>query len=484
MRLALPLAAVALVAQTVTAQAPASLTLDEAVSLARRNNPLFRQTVNARRSADADLRVAYASLLPSVSAQVGGRYQQTGAQFVQGIRLESGADLIQGSYGLNVNYNINSDALFAPRLFGARQDAAEADVTFAAEFLRSTVTQQYVAVLQAKARAALQDTLQQTTKGQLDLAKARQAVGAGTILDVRRAEVALGQAEVATLQAHNLAEVEMLRLFQQLGVAQPSTVTLTTRFDIAPVRFSIDSLLQLARSQHPALNALRSNERAAGLNVKGAAGRYLPSINLSTGWGGNGSQFTNSQFLVDRARLGQAAGLAECFTMDSLRTGAGMPGIACNSAFPPITTADEAAIRSGNSFSWERAPQSFSAFVSLPIFNNLQREQQFQQAQIARDNARFTLRARELQMVADVTQGHRNLEAAIKTVELQELNARTAREALAFAEERYRVGAATFLDVTTARGDFERAQIDRVNAVYDYHRAFAVLESAVGRPLR
>jgi len=26
--------------------------------------------------------------------------------------------------------------------------------------------------------------------------------------------------------------------------------------------------------------------------------------------------------------------------------------------------------------------------------------------------------------------------------------------------------------------------IDRVNAIYDYHKAFAALENAVGRPLR
>ena len=44
--------------------------------------------------------------------------------------------------------------------------------------------------------------------------------------------------------------------------------------------------------------------------------------------------------------------------------------------------------------------------------------------------------------------------------------------------------AVTFLDVTTSRGTYEQAQIDRLNAIYDYHKAFAALESAVGRPLR
>jgi outer membrane protein len=487
MRFVFPLAALALAAQTATAQtpqAPASLTLDEAVSLARRNNPLFQQTINARRMADANVRSAYASLLPSVGANFQGRYQVAGQQFIQGIALQQSADVMQGSYGIGLNYNISSDVLFAPRRFSAARDAAEADVTGAAELLRATVTQQYIAVLQAQARAALQDTLVVTAKGQLELAKARQAVGAGTILDVRTAEVALGRAEVATLQAYNLAEVEMLRLFQQMGVSQPANVTLTTKFAIAPVRFALDSLLQLARARHPDILALQLRERAAGLEVKGAMGRYAPTLSLSTGWGGNASQFTNSDGLITSARSNQSRGFASCMTQDSIRTGAGLPGLSCSSIFPALTPADEAAIRSSNNFNFDRAPKSYSVFVSMPIFNNLQREQQLQQAQINRDNVRFSARARELTLVMEVTQAHRNLETAVKTVELQEINAVAAREQLSFAEERYRVGAATFLDVTTSRGTFEQAQIDRVNAVYEYHRAFAALENAVGRPLR
>ena len=484
MRFAFPFAALALVTQSVVAQAPASLTLDEAVSLARRNNPLFQQTINARRSADANVRSAYATLLPSVSAQMSGRYQVAGQQFVQGIALQQSANVMQSSYGIGLNYNISSDVLFAPRLFGAQRDAAEADVTGDAERLRGFVTQQYILVLQAKARAALQDTLVITTKGQLELAKARQSVGAGTILDVRTAEVALGQREVAKLQAYNLAEVEMLRLFQLLGVSQPANVTLTTKFAITPVRFQLDSLLDLARLRHPDLLALKSREKAAGLGVKGAMGRYAPTLSLSTGWGGNASQFTNSDFLVTRAQAQQVGGLSQCLTTDSLRQGAGMPGLSCNTIFPPLTASDEAAIRSGNNFNFDKAPKSYSVFLSMPIFNNLQRENQLQTAQINRDNVRFTLRSRELQLVMEVTQAQRNLETAVKTVELQEINAQAAREQLSFAEERYRVGAATFLDVTTSRGTFEQAQIDRVNAIYEYHRAFAALESAVGRPLR
>jgi outer membrane protein len=486
MRFALPLAAIALAAQTVFAQTPATLTLDEAISLARRNNPLFQQTVNVRRAADAQVRTAYASLLPSVSANLSGRYQKTGQQFISGVALGNESDVMQSSYGIGVNYTINSDVLFAPRQVRANREAAEADVTGGAEVLRATVTQQYLGVLQAQARAALQDTLLQTTKGQLELAKARQAVGAATILDVRTAEVALGRAEVATLQAHNAAEVEMLRLFQQLGVPQPTNVTLTTRFDIIPVTFQLDSLLDLARKQNPGLLALKSRERAATMTVHGARGRYMPTLTLQTGWGGNSSKLADEQVAIDQAR-GRIEGQREgCFTSDSIRAAAGMDRLNC-SVLPTFTPElRDAAIAANNRFPFQftPAPRSFSAFLSLPIFDNLSREQRLQEALYTRENARYSVRAQELQLVADVTNAYLNLQTMIKTTQLQEVNAVAAREQLSFAEERYRVGAATFLDVTTSRGTFEQAQIDRLNAMYDYHRAFAALESAVGRPLR
>jgi len=485
MRFVLPLAAFVLAAQTAQAQTSATLTLDEAIALARRNNPLFQTTVNARRSADLNLRTAYARLLPSVNANLNGRYQQTGQQFFNGIALENNSDVVQSSYGLNVQYTINSAVLFAPKLYNAQREAAEADVTSMAELLRSNITQRYLQVLQMEARAALQDTLLQTTQGQLELAKARQAVGAATILDVRRAEVAFGTAEIQALQAHNNAAVEKLRFFEQLGVQQPDTVSLVTRFDITPVAFRIDSLQQLARSQNPGLVALRSRERAAGAGVNSYRGQYLPTVTFSTGWVSNSYEYTNPQFLVNQDSARFADNLAFCSEQDSIRAGAGLAPRGCNSFIWDPSRATR--IRNDNSqfpFQFTRSPFAFSAFISMPIFDNLQREQNLQEAMIQRDNAKFNVRARELQLTADVAQAYLNLQTALKTTQMQDINAARAREELSFAEERYRVGAATFLDVTTSRGTFEQAQIDRLNAIYDYHRAFAALENAVGRPLR
>ena len=89
-----------------------------------------------------------------------------------------------------------------------------------------------------------------------------------------------------------------------------------------------------------------------------------------------------------------------------------------------------------------------------------------------------------LQITTDVTQAYLNLVTSAKTVELQTQIAAKAAEDLALNEASFRVGAKTFLDVSTARATYEKTQIDRVNAIYQYHYNFAALENAVGRPLR
>ncbi|MEO6528011.1 MAG: TolC family protein [Gemmatimonadaceae bacterium] len=483
--LALVIAAPAASAQTAMPSPGAPLTLDEAISVARRNNPVYLSQANARRTAEASVRSARGALLPSADASFGSRYQQGGQQVFNGLSFTNSSDAIQSSYGLNVNYRVSSATFVNPKAAMANRDAIEADITGSSEQLRAAVTQQYLSVLQAQARSALADTLVKTAATQLELAKAKLAVGSGTSLDIRRAEVALGQQQVAQLTARNNVEVEKLRLFQQMGVAQPEGVVLTTDFPIDPPNIALDQLLDMARRQNPAIVALRSRERAASLNVKVAQAAYTPTLSLSTGWGGNSYQYTDSDFLVSQARAGVLGQQSQCFQQDSIRTRVGLPASNCGAI--QFTDSQADAIRSKNSqfpFKFQRSPLALSAQLSIPLFDNFNREERVQQAAVTRDDAAFNVRAKDLALTADVTQAFLTLRTSAQTVALQEQNASKAKEELAFAEERYKVGASTFLDVVTSRGSYEQALIDRVNAVYDYHKAFAALENAVGHPLR
>ena len=74
---------------------------------------------------------------------------------------------------------------------------------------------------------------------------AQMEAGAGTIIDVRGAEVALGQAQVTALTTHNQSLVDKLRLFQTMGVPADTSIELTTTFAVARPSFSLDSVLDI-----------------------------------------------------------------------------------------------------------------------------------------------------------------------------------------------------------------------------------------------
>jgi outer membrane protein len=345
------------------------------------------------------------------------------------------------------------------------------------------VTQYYITALQSEAQAAVLDTLVQTAEGQLNLVTAKMEAGAGTIIDIRTAEVALGQARVNSLTTHNTAQVDKLRLFQMMGVPADINAKLTTTFTVAQPTFSLDSVLDLARRSNPDVAAKKYRAEASKLQVRVQQSSYLPSLNVSTGWGANAIGFTDSEILALKASASARANWANCLELDSLRGGAGLPRLSCGTG--TLTSDQLAAERAKNQpFKFQKAPLSVSASLSLPVFNGFFREQNLEQARVNRDNAEYDVRARNLQLTTDVTQAYLNLVTAAKTVELQTQIAAKASEDVALNEASFRVGAKTFLDVSTARGIYEKAQIDRVNAVYDYHKAFAALENAVGRPLR
>ncbi|MEP7087615.1 MAG: TolC family protein, partial [Gemmatimonadota bacterium] len=291
----------------------------------------------------------------------------------------------------------------------------------------------------------------------------------------------------AAIKAKNQVAIDRLTLFQHMGVQQPQNSRLTTAYEVIAPSFTVDSVLELARAGNPALEAARTRDESAKLGIRAAKGRYLPTLQLSTGLGGYTNQYTNSGFLVNQA----AAGVRSCLVQDSIRVGAGLASQSaqCGSlnSDGTLPTAQAAAIRNSNSafpFGFTKQPFQLTATLSLPIFDNFQREQRVEEASAARNDALYVIRAQELKTTATVTSGYLTLQAQAQQVALQERTAVQAREALRLAEERYRVGLAPFLDVSDARSQFEQAESDRINAVYDFHKAFAALEAAVGRPLR
>ncbi|HUQ48308.1 MAG TPA: TolC family protein [Gemmatimonadaceae bacterium] len=485
--LALPGLASAQVTASAQSSAPATLSLGDALNLAVRNNPGHLATVNNRRTADAAVRAASGQLLPNADASLSASRQQGGRQIFGGTSLGASSDVNQSQYSIGIGYRINRATFITPRLQRASRNAVEADITGSAQKLRANVTQQYLAVLQAQDRASLQDTLLIAAQSQLVLAKARALVGSGTQLDVSSAEVSVGQQQVQVIQARNLIEIEKLRLFLYMGVEQPSDVVLTTKFGAFAEPPALDALVASARANNPTILAYRSREKVADLNVRRSRSEYSPTLNVSTGISGYTYSYANSDFLTQQAAAASAQSQASCIRTEEVRAALKLSNELAACQAITFTDAQASALRSSNRqfpFNFQNSPKSITASISLPLFDGFAREQRVQEAIASSDDARFNVRAAELSLVADVTGAYLTLQAAAKTATLQEQNSAKAKLELKFTQDRYRTGSVTLVDLTTSRAAYERAESDRINAIYDYHKAYAALESAVGRPLR
>lgn len=487
------LAALLLLPGTLAAQtAPAapSLSLEQALRMARENNPAFQQQRNDVDVARAEVRSAYGDLLPSANFQSGFGYTASGVRRFGSVELGRQPDYYSSDYVLGLSYDVNGQTLLRPAVQKAQKRATERRVVGAAANLEAEVSQQYLTVLQAREQVSQAQREVARTEEHLKLAKARLEVGAGTPLDVRRAEVQKGQAEVALVRAAGEADIAALRLGQVVGVPLDPAVQLTSRFEVFEPKWQATELVEVALANNPLLLAARAGSQAARTSVAAARTQYLPTVSMNMGWRGSIYQAGDIDPLVnsDIESFGQR--FENCVTGNEVGKLIGRAPRDCaqfdvnDPAVVQGLRANREAQNSGFPFDYTRQPLSASLVVSLPIFQGFSRQLQVDQAKAQAADARHQVRAEELRLRQEVSAAVRNLETSYQAALLQANVRLAASEELRLAQERFRFGAANSIEVTDAQTRLTQAERDEIVAVYDFHRTLAALEALVGRELR
>jgi outer membrane protein len=216
---------------------------------------------------------------------------------------------------------------------------------------------------------------------------------------------------------------------------------------------------------------------------------------VQAGSSGFTQEYTNENLLLGDALAGAKEQAAQCQFDDQVRTGLGLGGVngncfadaGLNSSGTALLDPVAQGIRSSNNvFPFDYTGQPFSANlrISLPIFTGFGRSLRLSAARAQEQDADESVRARRLAVRTEVHARHLALQTAFQAIAVQEANRASARDQLRLAQDRYRLGAGTSLEVSDAQNAVQRAEGDYVTAVYDYHKAVAALEAAVGRPLR
>lgn len=471
-------------------QGPAALSLADALTLAREHSPTYRQARNNHTPAAWAARGAWTNLLaPNVMASGGLSYTGPGEQRFLTSSFSQGVSTVSSFYSLGLDWQLSGATLAAPGLQRATLRAADADIESARRALELDVTTEYLTILQAVENERVTSRQVENNREFLKLAQARQQVGQATLIDVRRAEVALGSAEVLHLRARAAIETEKLRLFEKMGVQPPTdirAIQLTDSFSVREPTWQLTDLLTLAEAENPSLKALREREKAASWGAKAAGASYFPTLSLSASWGGFTQKFTDIQPIIDGQQTQFGALLSQCQDNDLIRTNAGLAPLGCSQyVWDPVR--DEAPLRAANDaypFDFTKNPFQARLTLSLPLFTNFSRTQRYAEARAQQDDLSEAVRARGLTVITGVSEAYLALQTAFQAVQIQQTNRRASEEQLQLATERYRVGAGTFFELLDAQLADLRSQFDYVNSIYDYHKALALLEAAVGRSLR
>ncbi|MEP6690714.1 MAG: TolC family protein [Gemmatimonadaceae bacterium] len=433
---------VTLVAQTQPAAAAAAATaaasppdtsrpisLAEAIRLAQRVSPTEVIARNAIRSADASVKSAYAAFIPSVSISVGAGYTPTLSSRVD----QATGKLIQpakwtGSDGLNLNVNLFDGGR---RYFGigtarANVAAAQASEVSARFNVGLSVQQAFFNALAARESESAAKAQLEQAQQQMAASISRVSAGVATRSDSLRSLIQLQNAQLALLQAANNLETANAQLTRLTAAPYSVTASPTDTLDSGPALPDSAELSRLS-AVGPAVLQARASEVAARTAAKAARTPYLPTLDASFGRTGTGSDI--------------AYGYQKDFTYQS-------------------------ALR-------------FS--LSYPLFNQLQREQQRVQADVAAANADATLRDTRLGAQQLLVQNLSALRTADVQVKVQTATVAAAEEDLRVQQQRYNLGASTLLDVLTSQTQLNQGRAALIQARYNLRVAKAQIAALIGR---
>jgi len=468
------------------------LTLDEAIDLARVNNPTFLTTQNNEAAADWGVREATSNLiLPSVDIFGNLRYRSPGVNRIGTINtggVDQGAQYTS-YYQLRAIYNLNGNTLFGLSSAKADRNAARALTDAAEFFMESEVTLRYMTALRARDQVQVARRQVDSSIETLEIAQARVDAQAAIVTDARQAQVQLGRDSVALLQAESAERVGTLALLETIGVNLGDEVELVSQFEVFRPEWTSTELISIALESHPRLNAYVASEGARRANLRQARGQYFPNISLIGSLDGFTQQIQNGAFNVGLAEAGVARALGTCDTFNAISAGLSSPltGFPQDCSLIALSDEDRRGILAANAafpFDFTTQPFRLDLNVSIPLFNGFTRERQVSVAANALEDAEYSSRAEELRLRTAVTTAYDALTTAFNVVQVEERNRGVAAEQLELSRQRYTLGADNFLVLLDAERTMAEGERAYLGGLYAFHLELANLETAVGRRLR
>ena len=408
------------------AQAPATppaqhvITFDEALHLALSQNTLIKQAENANSIDATSVKQSRLAFLPNLSLSA-STADNLGRNFSEseGRVVDQTSQSVNGGVSSNVTLFDGFKNVASLRSAQKSEDASSQDLQRAKQTVVFNVASNFVSLVSAQEQLRVQQENLKSQQALEDQIQKFVDAGSRPISDLyqQQAQVASTKASVVDAQsAVELAKVDLIQTLQldPRGTYEFAPPTVSAASSVQS--YDLDSLLAKAFTNRLDLSASAARVEAAQQDVKAANASKLPTVSLSAGY--------NSSF---------------------------------NSA-TDLSFADQINQRRGG---------SVGLSVSIPIFDRGNASLATERAQLQEENARLALANQKQNVALEVRRAYLDFQSAQQKLAAAQAQQKAADLAVQTSQERYRVGAATLVEVTQARATQMQAASALVSARYN-----------------
>src|ERR1700677_2534383 len=416
-----------------TSITPTAITLEQAIALARANEPSFAAAAANKRVTALDHSIAQAALLPNVSyhnqvlyTQPNGAFNGSGPvgsqaapRFIanNAVREYASQGVVTETFGLQ--------QLTAVSRASAADAVAAAELEIARRGLVATVTGLFYQSLAADGKVEVGRRAAGEAANFTQLTQQRESAREAAHADVVKAQLLQQQRD------RDLADalLEQQKAHLDLGVLlfpDPRAAYTLVPGAVVPLpdRADVDAA---AIKLNPELHQAMASLRVSSLDVTAARAAYLPDLGLNFTYGIDAVQFAaNGREGVKN--LGYSAG----------------------------------------------------ATLDIPVWDWLSTQHRVRQSEITRDVARTALSATQRRLVAELDESYSEAATARDQLQSLEQSVQTAGDSLRLTHLRYTAGEATVLEVVDAQNSLTSAEVAREDGAVRYRLALTNLQLLTG----
>jgi outer membrane protein len=404
------------------------MTLDQAVSLALKQNPTTQIAILTAAESVEDRNVARAALLPQASLNVTDAVERINLQAFLGKKIpgfpEHGGPFQVFSAGPGFSAPVFDLTLFR-RYQAARETAiaGKADSLSTREQVILLVVSQYIGTLRAVANVEASQSRVELAQALYDQAADVQKEGVGTGIDTLRANVELQNEKQRLLEAQADRDTSLFGLSKLLNLDPRQDIELADSLSFFDTpQPEIAASIESALGERQEWKALVERLKAAGLEKKASQDSRLPTLNFSGNWAYEGSSSTT-----------------------------GIP------------------------------TYTYQAGVSVPIFTGGRIRAEIVKADLEIQKLQQQEADLRNQIALDVKTALINLASARSQVVVANLGVQLSKEEVDQARDRFKAGVANNIEVIQAQDSLARANDNQIAALYRFNQGRADYARSIGQ---